>query len=190
MGSSVSLDMKRRSQHRYRKKGKTPWPESASQLHRSSDSRLSAKLVPTSEDRGCLRPHSQISRPEPLLFLPSSSSVVLHETEWTPFPTHYFSENSVAPGNEPRPLDLQPGTLTTRPQRRAFLLLDVPNFALTGLAINLCRPKVPLPTFCETSFITHSSYLHFGLVVGRFPLKLPFWTVSSSILCVHAQLYL
>jgi hypothetical protein len=29
-----------------------------------------------------------------------------HEAEWTPFQTHYFSENLVAPGKEPGPLDL------------------------------------------------------------------------------------
>jgi hypothetical protein len=29
-----------------------------------------------------------------------------HEAEWTPFQTRYFSENLVAPGIEPRPLDL------------------------------------------------------------------------------------
>jgi hypothetical protein len=47
--------------------------------------RLSAKLVPTFVDRGpsrsqhngSLRPYSRISRPEPLLFLPSSSLIVL-----------------------------------------------------------------------------------------------------------------
>jgi hypothetical protein len=32
---------------------KTPWPESASELYRPSDRRLSAKLVPTLADRGC-----------------------------------------------------------------------------------------------------------------------------------------
>jgi hypothetical protein len=31
----------------------TPWPESASELYRPSDRRLSAKLVPTLTDRGC-----------------------------------------------------------------------------------------------------------------------------------------
>jgi hypothetical protein len=36
-----------------------------------------------------------------------------HEAECTPFQTHYFSENLVAPGIEPGPLDLQPGILTT-----------------------------------------------------------------------------
>jgi hypothetical protein len=66
-------------------KRQTPWPESASELFRPRDRRLSAKLVPTFADRGVsriqrngsLRLHSRLSRPEPLLFLPSSSSVVL-----------------------------------------------------------------------------------------------------------------
>jgi hypothetical protein len=47
-----------------------PWPQSASELYRPSDCRSSAKLVPTSADRGChvvgvtsLRPYSRISRP-------------------------------------------------------------------------------------------------------------------------------
>jgi hypothetical protein len=31
----------------------TPWPEFASELYRSSDRRLSAKLVPTFAERGC-----------------------------------------------------------------------------------------------------------------------------------------
>jgi hypothetical protein len=44
--------------------------------------------------------------PEPLFYLPSSSSVVLNEAEWTPIQTHYFSENPVAPGIEPGPLDV------------------------------------------------------------------------------------
>jgi hypothetical protein len=32
---------------------KTPWPESASELYRPRDHRLSVKLVPTLADRGC-----------------------------------------------------------------------------------------------------------------------------------------
>jgi hypothetical protein len=32
---------------------KTPWSESASELYRPSDRRLSAKLVPTFADKGC-----------------------------------------------------------------------------------------------------------------------------------------
>jgi hypothetical protein len=35
------------------KKLNTPWPESESELYRPSDRRLSAKLEPTCEDRGC-----------------------------------------------------------------------------------------------------------------------------------------
>jgi hypothetical protein len=42
-----------------------------------------------------------------------------HEAEWTPFETHYFSESLVAPRIEPGPLDMLPGTLTTRLQRRS-----------------------------------------------------------------------
>ena len=38
---------------------------------------------------------------EPLLFYSSSSSVRPHEAEWTPFQTHFYSENLVAPGIEP-----------------------------------------------------------------------------------------
>jgi hypothetical protein len=52
---------------------------------------------------GSLRQYSLFSRPKPLFFLPSSSSIAL---KWTPFQTHYLSENLVAPGIEPGPLDL------------------------------------------------------------------------------------
>jgi hypothetical protein len=34
------------------------------------------------------------------------SQVAPHKAEWTPFQTHYFSENLVAPRTEPGPLDL------------------------------------------------------------------------------------
>jgi hypothetical protein len=37
---------------------------------------------------------------------PPRSSIVLNEAEWTPFKTHYFTENLVALGIEPGPLDL------------------------------------------------------------------------------------
>jgi hypothetical protein len=40
-----------------------------------------------------------------------------HEAEWTPFQTQYFSENLIAPGIESGPLDMQPGSVATRPQR-------------------------------------------------------------------------
>jgi hypothetical protein len=64
---------------------RTPWTESAKELYRQSDRRLSAKLVPTFEDRRChvvsvtdlLRRYTRLSRPKPLLFLSSNSSIVL-----------------------------------------------------------------------------------------------------------------
>jgi hypothetical protein len=43
-----------------------------------------------------------------------------HEAEWTPFQTHYFFF-LVVPGIEPRPPDLYPRTLTTKPQKKASL---------------------------------------------------------------------
>jgi hypothetical protein len=59
-------------------------PSSSSIAHRPSDYRLSTKLVPTFVHGVChvvsvtsLRLYLRLSRPEPLLFLPSSSSVVL-----------------------------------------------------------------------------------------------------------------
>jgi hypothetical protein len=39
----------------HKKQKKTPWPESASELYRPSDRRLSVKLVPTFADRETLR---------------------------------------------------------------------------------------------------------------------------------------
>jgi hypothetical protein len=64
---------------------KTPWSESASELYRPSDRRLSANLVQTFKDRGChmvsvADPYGHILdflNLEPLLFLPSFSSIVL-----------------------------------------------------------------------------------------------------------------
>jgi hypothetical protein len=61
------------------------WPYSATELYRLSDRRLSTKSLSTFADRGVpcgqlggsLRPYCRFSRPEPLLFLPSSPSVVL-----------------------------------------------------------------------------------------------------------------
>jgi hypothetical protein len=51
--------------------------------------------VPLGQRHGSLRPYSRLSRPEPLLFLPQLLSCT-HEAEWTPFQSHYFSENLVA----------------------------------------------------------------------------------------------
>jgi hypothetical protein len=93
------------------RKAITPWPQSASDLYRPSDRRLSAKLVPTfcgyRVPRGqrdeSLRPYSRISRPEPLLFLPISTSVVLTRLSGPRSrPTTFFS--LVVPGNRTRDL--------------------------------------------------------------------------------------
>jgi hypothetical protein len=45
--------------------------------------------------------YSKFSRPEPLLLLSSSSSFILTRAEWTPFQTHCYYENLVAPEIEP-----------------------------------------------------------------------------------------
>jgi hypothetical protein len=66
-------------------KKNTPWSESASELYGPSDQRLSEKLVPTFAYKMChvvslTKPYDRIldiSRSEPLLFLPSSSSIEL-----------------------------------------------------------------------------------------------------------------
>jgi hypothetical protein len=54
--------------YKTQKQNETPWPESASELHLPSDLRLSAKLVPSFEDRrvshsrrgGCVRGYVQL----------------------------------------------------------------------------------------------------------------------------------
>jgi hypothetical protein len=89
---------------------KTPWPESARELYRLSDRRLSPKLVPTLADRGCRVVSTADPYGRDLGFLDRSRyiffQVAPNEAEWTPFQTHYFSENLVAPGTEPGPLYL------------------------------------------------------------------------------------
>jgi hypothetical protein len=93
-------------------KKKTPWSESASELYRPSDSRLSAKWLPTCADRGChvvsvTHPSGRIlgfldrSR----YFLSSSSSVVITKLSGPRSkPTTFFF--LVVPGIEPGPPDL------------------------------------------------------------------------------------
>jgi hypothetical protein len=71
----------------------TPWLQSASKLYQPSDRRLSAKLVPTFEERGVSSGQRggspttviSVSRPQLLLIVSSSSSNVrTNEAEWTP----------------------------------------------------------------------------------------------------------
>jgi hypothetical protein len=60
-----------------KKQKQTPWPGSASELYQPSDRRLSEKIVPRGQRDGSPRPYSRLSRQEPVLFLSSSSPVVL-----------------------------------------------------------------------------------------------------------------
>jgi hypothetical protein len=87
---------------------------------------MSVKLVPTFADGGGGVAWStrRIPYGRNFYFLDRSRYFTIkyllsctHEAERAPFQTHYFSENLETPGIEPGPLDLQPGTLTTRPQR-------------------------------------------------------------------------
>jgi hypothetical protein len=75
----------------------TPWSESASELYRPSDRRLSAKWLPAFADKGChvvsmTDPYGRIlgfldrSRYFSIKYLLSCT----HEAEWTPFQTHYI----------------------------------------------------------------------------------------------------
>jgi hypothetical protein len=97
----------------------TQWPESASELYRPSDHRLSAKLVPTFADRWCHVVSVTDLYCRNLGFLDRSSyfffqvAPQFYSLGWVdPFQSRYFSENLVAPGIEPTPLDL-----IIRPQR-------------------------------------------------------------------------
>jgi hypothetical protein len=86
-------------------------PTERSPLVGEDSDNFCGERVPRGQLFGSLRPYSRISRPEPLLFLPSSFSIVLTRLSGPP--------SRHTPGIDPGPLDLQPETLTTRPQRRS-----------------------------------------------------------------------
>jgi hypothetical protein len=74
---------------------------------------MAAKLLATFADRGChvvsvTDPYGRILGfiDQNRYFFFQVAPHCAHETEWTPFQTNYFSENLVAPGIEPEPLDL------------------------------------------------------------------------------------
>jgi hypothetical protein len=92
-----------------------PWPEPASELYRQSDSRLSAKLVPTFADRGChvvsvTDPNCRIlgflDRSRYFFFQAASQ---LYSRGWANSIPNPLLINSGSAGNR---------TLTTRPQMR------------------------------------------------------------------------
>jgi hypothetical protein len=87
---------------------KTPWSESATELHRPSNHRLSAKWLPTFADRGCHVVSVTDLYGRILGFIDRSRYFSIkqllsctHEAEWTPFQTHYsfFSDSA---GNRTR----------------------------------------------------------------------------------------
>jgi hypothetical protein len=103
----------------------TQWSESASELYRPNDRRLTAKWLPTFADRGfhvvnVMNPYalySRFSRQEQKLFYQVAPQ--LYSRGWVdpvPDPLLFL----LVPGIEPGPPNLQPRTLTTRPQRRSL----------------------------------------------------------------------
>jgi hypothetical protein len=83
--------------------------DSASELYGPSDRRLSTfavRGVSCGHRGGSLLPYSPVSRPEPLLSLPCSSSVVLARLSGPRSRPTASQENLVVAGIEPGPLDL------------------------------------------------------------------------------------
>jgi hypothetical protein len=87
--------------------------QSASEPYQLYDRRLLAKLVPNLLIGECPVVRAADLYGRNLGFLDRSRYFFFQvapkfysEAEWTPFQTHYFSENLVAPGIEPGPLDL------------------------------------------------------------------------------------
>jgi hypothetical protein len=108
------------------KKKQTPWPQSASELYRPSDRRLSAKLVPTFADREChvvsvTDPYGRI-----LGFLEQNRyfffqvALQLYPRGWVdPVPDPLLPRKCVSAGNRIR--NYGRGSVTTRPQRQSFV---------------------------------------------------------------------
>jgi hypothetical protein len=96
----------------------TPWPESASELYRPRDRRLSAKLVPTFADRGCHVSAWRIPYGRILGFLDRSRYIFLvapqlYSRGWVdPVPDPLLLRKSGSAGNRTR----TSGTLSTSPQ--------------------------------------------------------------------------
>jgi hypothetical protein len=76
--------------------------------------------VSRGQRNGSPLPYSWFSRPEPLLFLPSSSSIALTRLSGPHFIRTTSQKIWKCLELNPGQLDLQPGTLTTRPQRRSI----------------------------------------------------------------------
>jgi hypothetical protein len=134
---------------------KTRCSESASELYRPSDRRLSAKWLPTFADRGChvvsvTDPNGRISRfsrQEPLLFYQVAPQ--LYSRGWVdPVPDPLLLRKSGSAGNRTRASGSLPRTLTTRPQRRSNLNLKHSCMFTCWLAIVSKAATQWLSSFC------------------------------------------
>jgi hypothetical protein len=108
------------------KLNQTPWPESASELYRTSDCRLSAKLVPTFADRRCQVISVTDSYGRVLGFLDQSRyfffqvAPQLHLRGWEDLVTDsLLLRKSCSSGNRTPTSGSVTGIPTTRPQRRS-----------------------------------------------------------------------
>jgi hypothetical protein len=120
-----------------------------------------------------LRPYSRFSRPEPLLFLPSSSSIVLTRLGGHHYRPTTTQRSLVVPGIEPGPLDLWPGTVTTKPQRRSYFLLKKtklhglsPRANYTDRATAACRRSDCQPFFADIGCQVVSVTNPYGRILG------------------------
>jgi hypothetical protein len=111
-----------------RKQTKTPWPEFASEVYRPSDRRLSAKLVPTSANRGNHVVSVTVTYGRILGFLDRSRYYFfqvaphLYSRGWVdPVPDPLLLRKSGRAGNRTRASRSVARTLTTRPQRLSLL---------------------------------------------------------------------
>jgi hypothetical protein len=148
--------------------------------------------VPRSQRGRPLRPYSRISRPQPLLFLPSSSSIPL------------FLRKSVAPGIEQGPLDLQPGTMTARPQTQ-FLIIIITKVEFIGDLKTVIKSTDKLPNGWSHCFlwgpqiiregniswevgamIKPSCAKHMSASIRELPCTLP--SLHEVIFCSHPEL--
>jgi hypothetical protein len=139
---AVCLLFKQLSYFYEKLKLKSPWPESASELYRLSDRRLSAKLVPTFADIGC---HvASVTDPcgRNLGFLNRSRYFFfqvaphLYSRGWVdPVPDPLLLRKSGSAKNRTR----TPGSLATRPQRRSVIYLWQPFYPALSTQICSCR---------------------------------------------------
>jgi hypothetical protein len=95
---------------------------------------------------GSLRPYSRLSRPEPLLFLSSSSSIVLTRLTGSLSCPHYPSEYLIGPGIEPGPLTTIWPRWSNKSYKAVFLARVV--YSEHGARSNISQ-RDNMATFCR-----------------------------------------